>query len=532
MFKKKLKTTVKKKNGNESKQQDEKKEKNPISHSLIKNIERIKQITGNSNDIVIREFRAGVEQNIHLAIVYTDGLADEDFIHNYILESLMLNIRESKLNRTDAKIFHPVDFIASAFLTVGDLKSVDDFDTALNHILSGNTIILIDGSHSCFACDTRGWNDRSIEEPSAQTVIRGPKDSFTETLRTNTALIRRRVKDPNLRIEGKVIGKRTKTDVSIVYIKGIADSKVVEEVHKRLDRINIDSILESGYIEELIEDGTYSPFPTVYHTERPDSTAASLLEGRVAILVDGTPFVLLVPAIFMQFLQSAEDYYQRFDIGTFIRLLRHITFFLALLTPAVYIAVTTFHQEMLPTQLLVSLAAQREAIPFPAIVEAVLMEVTFEILREAGVRMPRAVGPAISIVGALVLGEAAVNAGLVSSAMVIVVSITAIASFVFPAYNLAIAVRILRFLFMLLASMFGLFGIILGLIVMVLHLCSLRSFGVPYLSPLGPYYKKDIKDTAVRFPWWAMTTRPYLIGKNNLNREDSPPPKPPKNRGN
>ncbi|MED4797818.1 spore germination protein, partial [Priestia megaterium] len=268
----------------------------------------------------------------------------------------------------------------------------------------------------------------------SQTVVRGPRDSFTETLRTNTALIRRRIKSPKLWIESQQIGEFTKTDIALVYIDGIADEQVIQEVKERLSKIDIDGILESGYIEELIQDEDYTPFPTMHNTERPDSVAAGLLEGRIAILVDGTPFVLMVPALFIQFFQAAEDYYQRADISTLIRLMRYMAFFLALLTPSAYIALTTFHQEMLPFALLISIAAQREGVPFPAIIEAFIMEITFEILREAGVRLPRAVGSAISIVGALVLGEAAVQAGLVSPAMVIVVSITAISNFVSPVY--------------------------------------------------------------------------------------------------
>jgi spore germination protein KA len=288
--------------------------------------------------------------------------------------------------------------------------------------------------------------------------------------------------------------------------------------------------LESGYIEELIQDETYTPFPTVYNTERPDVIAAGLLEGRVAILIDGTPFVLLVPALFGQFNQAAEDYYQRADIGTLLRLLRYLSFFIALLGPSLYIAITTFHQEMIPTPLLISLAAQREGVPFPAFIEALVMELTFEILREAGVRLPRAVGQAVSIVGALVIGQAAVEAGIISAAMVIVVSVTAIASFVFPSYNMAISVRILRFGLMGLAASFGLFGITLGLIAIVLHLCSLRSFGIPYMSPFAPFILADQKDMLFKVPLWGMFSRPRLISQKNVIREQYPPTTKPEPR--
>jgi len=302
----------------------------------------------------------------------------------------------------------------------------------------------------------------------------------------------------------------------------------LNEVRNRINKIRIDSILESGYIEELIQDEPYTLFPTIYNTERPDSVSAGLLEGRIAILVDGTPFVLLVPALFIQFFQSPEDYYQRADISSLIRILRYVAFFLALLTPSLFIAITTFHQEMIPPALLISIVAQREGIPFPALIEALIMELTFEILREAGVRMPKAIGTAISIVGALVLGEAAVQAGLVSPAKVIVVSITALASFISPSYNLAMTVRILRFIFMLLAATFGLFGVALGLLTMLLHLCSLRSFGIPYMYPLAPFNLSGQKDTLMRIPIWRMFKRPKLISSKNSVRQQNPKDAKPK----
>lgn len=327
-------------------------------------------------------------------------------------------------------------------------------------------------------------------------------------------------------LEMKQIGTVTQTDVGIMYIKGIANDEIIKEVHTRLDRINIDGILETGYIEELIQDKFLTPFPTLFNTERPDVVAADLLEGRIAIFVDGSPFVLTVPVLFIQFFQAAEDYYQRADIAFLLRVLRFVSFFIALLLPSLYIAITTFHQEMLPTQLLISLASQREGIPFPAFVEALVMEVTFEILREAGVRMPRAIGQAVSIVGALVIGQAAVEAGIISAAMVIVVALTAIASFVFPAFSMAISVRILRFAFMMVAATFGLYGITVGLIALVLHLSSIRSFGVPYMSPFAPFVTADQKDANFRFPHWGLFSRPRFISQQNVIRENSPKPEP------
>jgi spore germination protein KA len=504
-------------------------EKETLKTSLKDNIQRIKGDLGSSTDLIIREIRIGKLSNIELAIIYIDGMADAKALNNFILEPLMLEMRSTEL---DSKISSNPDttlqLIKDEVLAVGGITDVNDFDTLLTSVLGGDIVILLQGSTKGLIVGIKGWKDRGVQEPSAQTVIRGPKEGFSESLRTNTALVRRRIKDSNLWLETKQIGRVTKTDVSIMFIKGIVNDKVLEEVRKRLDRIDIDGILETGYIEELIQDETYTPFPTMYNTERPDVVAAGLLEGRVAILVDGTPFVLLAPALFGQFLQAAEDYYQRWDIGNLIRFLRYIALAISLLAPSIYIAVTTFHQEMLPTPLLINLAAQREGVPFPAFIEALLMEITFEILREAGVRMPRAIGQAVSIVGALVIGQAAVEAGVVSAAMVIVVAITAISSFVIPTFNMAISIRILRFGLMGLAASFGLFGITVGLIAILLHMTSLRSFGIPYMDPFGPFIASGQKDMIFRVPIWGMFSRPRLMSQKNVTREQNSPPSKPK----
>ncbi|WP_405175402.1 spore germination protein [Paenibacillus sp. FSL H8-0261] len=497
--------------------------KEPLKENLQENIEHIKKALGNSTDLVIRDFFIGSKQQMKAAIFYTDGLADSKAIQDFILESLVLEIPDLSLE-PDSDNY---SLLKNHMLTVGDIKDAMEFHSLLNSLLSGDVILLLDGYAKGFTIGMRGWKDRGVTESATETVIRGPKEAFTESLRTNTALIRRKIKDPNLWLETQQIGRVTQTDVSIMYIKGIVDDGVVQEVHTRLDRIDIDGILESGYIEELIEDETYTPFPTIHHTERPDVIAAALMEGKVAILVDGTPIVMTVPTTFVSFMQTAEDYYQRADVGTLVRMLRYFCIFISLLAPSLYVAITTFHQEMLPTTLLISLAAQREGVPLPAFIEALLMELAFEILREASVRMPQTIAQSVSIVGTLVIGTAAVDAGIVSAAMLIVVAVTAISSFVLPAFDLALTVRMLRFPMMFLAASFGLFGIIIGIIAIVLHMCSLRSFGVPYMSPLAPFNLVDQKDTFFRMPRWAMFTRPKLINQKNLVREKSTPPEKP-----
>lgn len=335
--------------------------------------------------------------------------------------------------------------------------------------------------------------------------------------------LRRRLRTTQLRIEYQTVGRFTQTQIAVAYIKGIANPTVLTELRQRLDAIDIDGVLESGYLEELIQDRSFTPFPTIFNTERPDTIAGHLLEGHYAVLVDGTPFALVLPVTFFKFFLSSEDYYQRYDIITFIRGIRFLSFFVSLLLPSLYVAITTFQQEMLPTTLLISLAAQREGVPLPALLEALLMELTFEVIREAGVRMPRVIGPAISIVGALVLGQAAVQAGLVSGAMVIVVSFTAIANFVIPSISMAASVRLIRFGLMLLAGSFGLFGILAGLVPLLIHLVSLTSFGIPYFLPVAPLSLQNLKDVFVRVPWKAMRTRPQQLGVSNRTRQRTSP---------
>jgi len=500
-----------------------------MKKSLQKNKQTIKSRLGNSADIIVREFKIGSHPKVSAAVFYTDGLTDTKSVQKFIMESLLFEFNAEKIVMEDSEqeIGSLLEQLKDVVLTVGELNELNNLEDLLVSLLSGNVILLLDGYGTGFEIGLKEWENRGVTETSSESVVRGPKESFSESIRTNTALIRRKIKDPSLWMESRVIGRVTKTDVAIMYMEGIADDGVVEEVRRRLDRIDIDGILESGYIEELIQDNAITPFPTLYNSERPDVIAAGILEGRVAILVDGTPFVLLAPAIFVQLFQAAEDYYGRSGVSSALRLLRYFCFFIAFLVPSLYIAITTFHQEMIPTELLFSLLAQRERIPFPAVFEVLLMEVAFEILREASLRMPKAVGSAISIVGTLVIGQAAVEAGLVSATLIIVVSTTAIASFVFPANDLSIATRLLRFPLIGLAASFGLFGIVIGVVLLIIHLCSLRSFGVPYMSSIAPYIKEDQKDAFIRLPYWLMRTRPKLIGRKNLIRSQTPKPRSP-----
>jgi spore germination protein KA len=508
----------KRKKKEDSKSDDTHEEQSPaelLHRDLTCNIKRVKEEVGYSSDIIVREFSIGYNEQISCAIVFIDGLVEASIINDSLLKMLL---EDSNIERYFNE-WNPIQLLRTKVVALDDVKIVLDWETLFQSLVDGETIVLVDGYSQALSGSARGGEQRAIEEPQTQVSIRGPKDGFTESIRTNTALLRRRIKSTDFRMETKKLGKATQTDVSIVYMNGIAKDKIVQEVRDRMSRIDVDKILESGNIEELIEDETFTTFPTVYHTERPDVVAANLLEGRVAILVDGTPFALVVPALFIQFFQAPDDYYTRFDISSGLRFLRIMIFFISLIAPSSYIAATTFHQEMIPSQLAFSIAAQREVVPFPSFVEALIMEVTFEILREAGVRMPRAVGQAVSIVGALVIGQAAVQAGLVSPAMIIIVSLTAIASFATPSFSIAISARVIRFALMVCAAAFGFYGIFLGLIIMVVHLCSLRSFGVPYMSPLAPLDFQGLRDTFIRAPFWSLDRRPALINEDNVKRQ-------------
>jgi len=500
-----------------------------ISANLEANLKQIKAILNKCSDVVYREFIFAQNEQIRLALIYTDGLADKGQISDQIMKALALEVPMVVPGQEITKA-RALEFIKQRGLCLQQVKETDRLQDIIHAILSGDTVLLVDGHATAIINGARGWEARAITEPVAEPTVRGSRESFVETLRVNTSLIRRRIKSPNLKIEVLKLGKVTDTDVAIAYIEGIVNDKLVAEVKSRLERIKVDAILESGYIEELIEDNPWSLFPTVNHSEKPDRVAAMLLEGRVAILVDGTPFVLTVPNLFVEYLHAPEDYYERFLFTSTVRLLRFFAMIVSLTLPGLYIAVNSFHYELLPTTLLLNFVAQHEGVPFPVFVEVLVMELTFEILREAGIRLPRPIGQAVSIVGALVIGEAAVQAGLVAAATVITVAFTGIASFTF-AYSASIAFRLLRFTLMVLSASMGLFGLICGLAVIGIHLCTLRSFGVPYLSPIAPTTGVDLKDVVFRVPWWAMFSRPRLIARQDQKRQEQGlKPAPPETR--
>jgi len=486
-----------------------------LSRNLQQNFKHLKEIFQDSKDIIIREFSFGKDLEYQAIIVYVDGLIDTRNLNQNIVEPLMYNTRMVERGQ-NAKIKN-MESVKTLMVTVGEVSVTDKVDDLIYGFMSGDVLLLVDGFAQGLVINCRGWDRRSVTEPQTESVIRGPREGFIESIRTNTSLLRRKIKDPAFTIETMVIGRKTKTYVAMAYLKGVANKELIKTVKERLNSIHTDAILESGYIEQYIEDEPFTIFSTVAASEKPDIVAAKILEGRVGILVDGSPFVLTVPMLFMESFQSAEDYYMRPYYATALRILRLISYLISILGPALYVALVTFHQELIPTPLLFSIAQALAGTPFPSMLEALIMLLAFEILREAGVRLPKPIGQAISIVGALVMGEAAVSAGLIGAPMVIVIAITAVSSFTVP--NQAEAGSIMRVLLLILGGMMGGFGIMIGLLGILIHLASIKSFGMPFLKPLAPMNLSDQKDFIVRAPIWMMITRPLGFSKRDKRRQ-------------
>lgn len=480
--------------------------KDEISWDVEKDVKYLKELLKDNSDVVFRQFRI---QKMNAAIIYIDGMSDKFLLNDYVLESLM---------KEDDPI-RDVHDIKDKILTISDMREVEKLSEAVNAMLSGESIMLIDGLGAAFILATRSWPARGVGEPSGETVVRGAREGFTETVRFNTALVRRRIRDTRLRMVAKSIGVRSKTDVVITYIDDIVNKEVLEELTERINSIKIDAVLDSGYISQLIEDNEMSPFPQIQSTERPDVVAAALYDGRVAVLVDNSPFALIVPTTLPNLFQSPDDYYQRWINGSFIRLVRLIALIASVIMPAFYIAVTSFHTSIIPARLAYSIAASREGVPFPAFIEVLIMEVSLSLLIEAIVRLPRPMGATIGIVGGLIIGQAAVSAGIVSPIMIIIIGTTAITEFIAPNYEVAIGVRMIRFLVIIAAAVVGLYGIMLALILVLTHLIRLKSFGIPYLAPAVNTDINDFKDLFIRLPFKYFKKRPTYMGTRDKIRQ-------------
>ncbi|WP_244163147.1 spore germination protein [Paenibacillus pectinilyticus] len=467
--------------------------------SLQENMAYIQNQLFHSSDLKSRNIRLNQLEGL---IVFLESLSDQQRIQKEIIKPIE-EIKEGTLDE---------------LITSMEVAKKTDLNEALDALVQGNCILVFEDSVEFFCVNVKAVYKRNMSEPVNESVVRGAHDGFIENLITNLYLVRKRIENPNLVVRYYTVGSATSTKVALLYMQDLANPELVQEVDQRLGSIAMDTVILPGFISEWIEDNSFSLFPQILFTERPDRTVAHLMEGRVVILSDGDPTALILPVTFFAFYQSPDDYHSRWIVGSFIRLIRLGSFFIASIVPALYIAIIGFHPEILPTNLIYTVKSSIDKIPFPPIVEALIMQIALEVLREAGIRLPSRVGQTVSIVGGLVIGESVVRAGLVSYPMVIVVALTAISSFVAPSSEISTATRILGFPLMILAAMFGLIGITFGLLFLLIHLCKLESFGTAYFAPVTPLRIRDLKDALTRFPIWSMYQRPHDAHPQKLNQ--------------
>jgi spore germination protein KA len=486
-----------------------------LTGDLEETIAFIEKLLGENDDFIVRRFH--IFGKYKAVIIYFTNMIDQDTVNADILRPFMYPPSHlTEVEFDDSTELKDVLLNETLYHSKGKLEN--KLSAVVEVIMRGESVVLVDGMNEAFLIGTTKVDKRSIDQPLTEQVIRGAREGFIEQLGTNIALLRYRLPTTDFRIKLTQVGRITKSRVAVCYIMGIANDALVQEVENRLSAIDIDGIIDVGYLEQFIEDNHFSPFPQVQNTERPDKAVANLLEGRVVILVDGSPFALIVPTVFTQFYQTTEDYSERFLMVSFVRMARLLALVFSLVTPSLYVAVISFNPELIPTKFAVAVSGGRAGVPFPSIVEVLLMEVSMEVLREATLRLPQQVGGALSIVGVLVIGQAAVSAGFVSPITVVVIALTTIGSFATPAYNAALALRLLRFPLVFLAGMFGLYGVMVGLILIINHVLSLKSFGIPYMTPLVPGNFEGMKDTLFRSPLWSMKKRPALLHTPNNDR--------------
>jgi spore germination protein KA len=490
----------------------------PFKKKLADNVNQIQVILKENDDLVKRDFILRLHREINGVCLYIDGLAASDTIDSAI-ETFMYKAPERMKDRPLVSGKQLPNYLKSHILYNQTSNIVSTFQEGVKSILAGDTMMILDGYDEVIILASRGWNERSVEEPQTEQVVRGPREGFIENIRSNTALVRRKVQTPYFSLKSLEIGQQTKTSVSIAYIRGTVKEGLIEEIESRLNKIKLDGVIDSGYIEELIADGRYSPFTTIQGTERPDKVASALLEGKAAVFVDNSPFVLIMPSSFWEYIQASDDYYSNYMLGSFYRLVRLGALIISLVLPSIYVMLVSFHQEMIPTTLALTIASGREVVPFPVLIEALIMELAFELIREGGLRMPKPIGQAVSIVGSLIIGQAAVQAGVISPFMVIVIAITGIASFSIPNYAAAFSIRLIRFPLLIISGTLGLMGFAAAFTLLLVHALSLRSFGEPFLTPMIPFRANDQKDSILRFPWWTLK-RPPQLAEGEDNREN------------
>lgn len=487
----------------------------PLPLSLKDKNDMLTPYLDKNEDINKRDFTLGAALKIPARAVYLNQVVDKEAFNRHVLEPLM------KYPVTDQEGLPPalINMLANSGPSVGQVKTAVNLKDIIHHIFDGLLVVLVDGYQEALVVDIHGGEFRAVDEPPGERTARGPREGFIENLDINISMIRRRLRDPNLVVKKTMIGRRTRTPVALMYIEDIASPDVVNDLRQRIDAIDVDGIVASGYIEQFLEKSPWSFFPQFWSSERPDRLTTKLLEGKVVVIVHGTPLAFSVPTLAMEFFQASEDYYERTIAGSFTRFMRFVAFFLAVSLPSLYIALFSFHPELVPFKLLLPVAQARSQVPFPVLIEVIIQELIIQITIESGLRLPGAIGQTVGVVAGIILGQAAIAAKLASPVVIIVISVTTIATFVMPSSSMLLATRILRLPMILICGAFGIYGFSLAWLFIVIHVCALEDFQTPYYAPFAPLRWQDMKDAAIRAPLWMMNKRPRSLPVSNLTSQ-------------
>jgi spore germination protein KA len=493
-------------NGNVSKS-DDGTQNIVFTKELNANIEAIKQIFSENDTIITRCFENQYDTAIKCCIIYLDGMINNKLIDDNVIEPI-LKYRLAK-NGNDF-----IDVISNQIMSSDSIEKTAEFNKIVQAIVYGDTVLLSDGSDQVLILNTKGWVTRAITEPESEKILKGPREGFNESLIVNLSLLRRKLRTADLKMKFQTYGAKSNTKACICYMDSLVDKDILSELNNRLQKFSIDGVLDVNYLIEYIRDSPFSPFKTIGSTERPDVVAAKLLEGRIAVFLDGTPVVMTLPYLFIENFQSNEDYYINYFFASVGRLIRVFGFVISISVPALYVSLLTYNQELLPTSLLLNISMARQDVPLPTCVEAIVMILAFDLVREASTRMPVIIGQTFGILVALVIGQAAVDAKLVSAPMVVIIAVTGITGMML--YKMKGAIIILRMILLLLSSFIGLYGYMFGMMGLLIHLFNLRSFGVPQVTNIITKDFQDNKDILVRAPWPFMINRPKFMAADKV----------------
>ncbi|MGY0374296.1 spore germination protein [Clostridium sp. JNZ J1-5] len=477
--------------------------KNPKVEEIIKKV-------GRESEVIVKNIILGKGENVEAWIIYVKGQAKESMIDESILKPLMLQINSELVLTEDLP-----EYLCKKYITSSNSKVSENIDEVVGSVKSGYTAIIVDDINTCILINTIGGNYRSISDPLNEYSVKGTRESFVENLDTNVSIMGRRIKDTSFTVEKMVVGRRSGTNVALIYIKDIVNEDALNSIRQRIQAVDVDFTTSNGILEQYIEKNTYSVFPELFTTERPDVVEANLMEGKIAILQDGTPNCLTAPAVFIEFFQGPEDYYQKTLVANLTRILRYIALILIITFPSIYLTLIKFNVELIPLKFIVPITQSRVNIALPPFFEILSMEIIVELLREGGLRLPSKIAQTISIVGGIIIGDTAIQAKIVSPPTLLIVGITVVSTFLIPNYDMSLAIRFLRFPMLILANFLGIFGISVGWFLIITHLYNMDSFGVPYFA----LNKEDMKDTFIRAPLWKMKRRPKDIAYKNIIRQ-------------